>query len=80
MCLHRRTVVPAGAVACGRRQAGPSAAVSPPTCCRSFGKCRAPAKKSFNAIAGHFVRVEHVHVNDGEGAVIGNVKKEDAKN
>ena len=43
---HRRTVVPAGAVACGRRQAGPSAAVSPPTCCRSFGKCRAPAKRA----------------------------------
>ena len=35
---HRRTVVPAGAVAYGRRHAGPSAAVSPPTCCRSFGK------------------------------------------
>ena len=29
---------------------------------------------------GHqFVRVEHVHVNDGAQAVIGNVKKEDAK-
>ena len=26
------------------------------------------------------VRVEHVHVNDGGQAVIGNVKKEDAKN
>ena len=26
-----------------------------------------------------FVRVEHVHVNDGGQAVIGNVKKEDAK-
>ena len=25
-----------------------------------------------------FVRVEHVHVNDGGQAVIGNVKKEDA--
>ena len=26
-----------------------------------------------------FVRVEHVHVNDGGQAVIGNVKEEDAK-
>jgi hypothetical protein len=26
-----------------------------------------------------FVRVEHVHVNDGGQAVIGNVKKEDTK-
>jgi hypothetical protein len=26
-----------------------------------------------------FVRVEHVHVNDGGQAVIGNVKTEDAK-
>jgi hypothetical protein len=29
--------------------------------------------------SGHrFVRVEHVHVNDGGQAVIGNVKKSDA--
>ena len=31
-------------------------------------------------VAWTFVRVEHVHVNDGGQAVIGNVKKEDAKN
>jgi hypothetical protein len=29
---------------------------------------------------GHqFVRVEHVHINEGGQAVIGNVKKEDSK-
>jgi hypothetical protein len=33
----------------------------------------------FDACATAVIRVEHVHVNDGGRAVIGNVKKQDAQ-
>ncbi len=40
-----------------------------------------PKLKSFALASGgqQFMRIEHVHVNDGGQAVIGNVKKQDVQ-